>query len=274
MDRARRQLAEIADLVPAARDVAHRQARRGGGGGASGKPGSSLPIDLGATARLDAVQNALSGWVRVIAEERGICPEIHGGGRTGSAGMEGMGSGGRDDLRASARWLVGMCEWMRHRAEVDTFLTDVDASARALRGVVNGPRERKYLGPCGADQVAAFAEGLADTERCEGDVYGWPGAEKGTCRTCGANVLQAERRAWLDDEVRQYAYTASEIAAAYPIRRNTINQWASRGRLAAHDHNEQGRARYNLGDVLELAAGEAARREERRAARERAEMGA
>jgi hypothetical protein len=70
-DRARQQLAEIADLVPAARDVAHRQARRGSGGG-SGKPGSSLPIDLGATARLDAVTNTLLTWARHIAETRGV----------------------------------------------------------------------------------------------------------------------------------------------------------------------------------------------------------
>ena len=179
----------------------------------------------------------------------------------------------KDPTAVLAEWLAAQCEWMRHRPEVDEWLTDVEACARVVRGIARGPAERRYLGPCGADQIAAFAEGLADVERCEGDVYGLTGGEKGTCRTCGAQVLQAERRAWLDDQVRQYAYTASEISGAYPIRRNTINQWAARGRLVAHDHNEQGRARYNLGEVLELAAGDAAQREDRRAARV-AEMGA
>lgn len=72
VDRPRQLLAEITDMLPAARDVAQRQARRGGGGGASGKPGSTLPIDLGATARLDAVTNTLTTWARHIAEERGV----------------------------------------------------------------------------------------------------------------------------------------------------------------------------------------------------------
>ena len=46
VERPRAWLAEIADMAPAARDVAQRQARRGTGAGASGKPGSSLPIWL------------------------------------------------------------------------------------------------------------------------------------------------------------------------------------------------------------------------------------
>lgn len=69
--RAGDQLHEIADMAPAARDVAHGFARRGSGGG-SGKPGSSLPFDLGATAKLDAVQAELTTWARHIAETRGV----------------------------------------------------------------------------------------------------------------------------------------------------------------------------------------------------------
>lgn len=65
------QLAELLDMLPAARDIATGQARHGSGGG-SGKPGSRLPFDLGATARLDAIQNELAGWVRLISEQRGL----------------------------------------------------------------------------------------------------------------------------------------------------------------------------------------------------------
>lgn len=70
--KARAQLAEIADLTPAARDVATRQNRRSGSGGGSGKPGSRLPLDLTATAKLDGIANALIGWVRHISETRGV----------------------------------------------------------------------------------------------------------------------------------------------------------------------------------------------------------
>lgn len=70
-DRARAQLAEIADMTPAARDVAHRASNRGGGG-SGGKPGSTDLIDYGAMARLDAVQNEFTTIARDIAETRGV----------------------------------------------------------------------------------------------------------------------------------------------------------------------------------------------------------
>ncbi|MEV6633892.1 hypothetical protein AB0M54_24385 [Actinoplanes sp. NPDC051470] len=70
-DRAGHALADIADMAGAARDIATGQARHSRGGG-SGKPGSSLPFDLGATARLDAVQASMTTWARHIAETRGV----------------------------------------------------------------------------------------------------------------------------------------------------------------------------------------------------------
>lgn len=67
---AARQLHEIADMIPAARDVAQRQTSRGWDniGGTS----DSLPINLAATQRLDVVLNTLSTWSRLIADERGV----------------------------------------------------------------------------------------------------------------------------------------------------------------------------------------------------------
>lgn len=184
-----------------------------------------------------------------------------------------------DPIIAAARFLQAHLDWLRHRSatEIQDCFADIAAAARVVAGIARGPSEQKYLGPCGAvvvepetDESIVFGDRSSiPIGTCEGDVYGRAGAATGTCRTCEATVDQAERRAWLDSEVRQYAYTASEIAEAYPIKRNTINQWASRGRLVAHDHDDNGRARYNLGDVLELAAGDAARRESNRAERER-----
>jgi hypothetical protein len=65
------QLRDVIDMVPAARDIAHGFAHRTGGG-STGKPGSRLPFDLGATARLDGVQAALTTLARMIAETRGV----------------------------------------------------------------------------------------------------------------------------------------------------------------------------------------------------------
>ena len=60
----------LLDALPAARDVAHGQARRGGAGGGPAGPG--VPLDPDAVDRLDAVGNTLGTWARLVAEERGI----------------------------------------------------------------------------------------------------------------------------------------------------------------------------------------------------------
>jgi DNA-binding transcriptional MerR regulator len=256
-------LSEVAETTPAARDVAHGLSGRQGGGG-SGKPGSRLPLDLGATARLDAVANSLGGWARVVAEERGVYPDPL--------------PPGFDTIPHAARFLAEHLEWFRHREFAGEFLTDVDACLRAVRGIARGPSEQKYLGPCGVpvSEIDELVDAYGDdpsvglvVNRCDGDVYGRAGAEKGTCRTCGAQVDQSERRAWLDDEVRRHAFRASEIAGAYGINVNTIRSWAARGLLLEHGRDRDDRPLYGVGDVLDLAAAAAARREENRARRAR-----
>lgn len=278
---AAQKLAEIADLSPACRDVAYGLSRRNGAGG-SGKPGSRLPLDLTAMAKLDSVQRELTKWVDRIGTIRGaIRPWFV----------------TRDDepVTVAATWLAGHVEWIRHQADhepdddgntwgADQFLTDVEACARVLRGLVRGPAPQRYLGPCGA--MVAWpgdfhaGDGVPIETPCDGDVYAREGASAGACRLCGAEWSTAERKAWLDAEVRSHAYTATEISDAYPIKANTIRQWLSRGLLAAHGELD-GRPLLLLGEVLDLAAGDAARREEARAtrarraaARETAEMGA
>jgi hypothetical protein len=267
------QLAEIRDMLPAARDIATGQARHGSGGG-SGKPGSRLPFDLGATARLDAIQNELTTWARHIAGERGS--------QFASTAFEGRGA--PDPLAEACSWLGGQMEWLRHRDEVDEFLTDVDAAARVMRGLVRGPSEQRYLGPCGAPY---WCDGLAPSraaepqcgaeivhvghqmDACHGDVYGRAGGDKGTCRTCGAHVDQGERRVWLDDVRRDWLFTAKDIADAYQLNVKTIRSWHNRGQLAAHGHDPDGAALHKIGEVLDLAAADAARREGDRATRAR-----
>lgn len=79
MARAGRQLAgdprddtyvSLLDALPAARDVAHGQVRRGGVGGGVAGPG--VPLDPDAMDRLDGVQNTLTTHARLISEERGV----------------------------------------------------------------------------------------------------------------------------------------------------------------------------------------------------------
>jgi hypothetical protein len=235
VERPRQLLAEITDMLPAALDVAHRQARHGTGGGTSSKPGSALPLNLGATARLDGVQTALTTWARHIAEERGADgPRVEHYGHP---------------INAAVSWLYGHLEWMRHRAEVDEFLRDVEACARIVRGIARGPADRVYLGPCGAERQPC--EGLepedwpeadcghhephpAHTDTCDGDVYGLPDGDTGRCRECGAEFDQGERQKWRDGQVAErladQPIPARDIAYALRLSVKTIRSWATERR--------------------------------------------
>lgn len=299
-DKGAEQLRTVADMTPAARDVAHGQSRRSGGGGASGKPESRLPFDLGATSKLDAVQGELTGWVRHIAEERGLIM---------SPGWPAKGS---DLIVEAAEWLLGHLGWLRHRQEVSEALSGIAAAARIVAGIARGPAAQRFLGPCGALLLTPepWEPGMPASAECDGDVYAREGAQRGVCRTCGAEVSTAERQAWLDGEVRAYAFRAAHIAQAYGVNVDTIRTWSTRPRpdtgepaLAswwrtpgglvtpwtepvldprltgderaareaeiAAELDARGPRLHYVGDVLDLAAARAARRETERAKRER-----
>jgi hypothetical protein len=101
-------------------------------------------------------------------------------------------------------------------------------------------------------------------------------------------VSPGDREAWLDGEVRSHAFRATEIAQAYAINVKTIRSWATErpevrnadgklvrsaapARLRPHAHDRDGNPLYLLGDVLDLAAADAARREGNRSRRSRRE---
>ena len=252
-----RDLAEVADLAGPARAVAAGQTRRGTAA-VSGATQGRLPLNLAAAARVDAATNAVTTWARHVASERGVeVPSVHAGGRTGWSEGDRVAQGVSGDLSAAARWLVGHLEWLRHRVEVDEVARDVAAAVRVLRGVVDGPSPRRWLGQCGA---------IGHDGPCRLDLGARPGATTARCR-CGASVVVADRLAELAELVRGYSYTAAEISEAYPeIRANTIRVWASRGRLLPTGEID-GRPVYDLGEVLDRARSELLRRAERQARR-------
>jgi hypothetical protein len=302
----------VAEVALAVSDAANRLSA-GSDGGGSGKPGSRLPLDLGARAKLDGVEGSLYGWARHVAEERGVqvpglpvAPKpqvgpvcrtryecVHDSCKTirDPAGMPVL-------LAVVAGWLVGHLDWLAHRPEVDEAFGDFAACARIVRGIVRGPADQRYLGPCGAVRsceglvVGDWPEAdcgnhvvheLHELPPCDGDVYVRGDARTGRCKTCGAEVDRSDREAWLSGEVRGWAFRASEIAEAYRVNVDTIRSWAFRGHLKSYYRTETGivapwndvaagakaeRLHY-VGDVLDLAAADAARREENRAKRAR-----
>lgn len=177
-----------------------------------------------------------------------------------------------DPLIAAARFLQSQLEWLRHAVADNgepyavAAFAEIDHCAAQLRGLVNGPAERKYLGPCGAELLI---EGVVGPWPCEGDIYAPRGGTVGRCRTCGAEVAAADREAWLDGEVRAHAFRAVEISRAYPINIKTIRSWVLRGQLVEVSRDRDDKPLYNLGDALDLAAADAARRAGNQATRAR-----
>lgn len=236
-------LGTIAELAPDAALVAAGLVRRGDGH-ASGKPESRSPLNDAATDDLDEVRNALTTIARDIAETRGL--------QTPSAPQGGRGA--VETIAVTANWLSGHLGWIRHAADDQggpyavTVFAEIGECASKMRAIVNGPSARRFMGPCGitlcslCGQVEEnhVCEGDIPVWICEGDVYARDGARTGTCRTCGHRVATDERRAWLDDEVRQHAYRAAHIADAYGLSADTIRSWALRGKLRSYWRTEAG----------------------------------
>jgi hypothetical protein len=224
------QLAEILDLLPAATDVAYGQTSSGPaiGGGAYG-PREELR--LSAKDRLDKSRGLLGTWVRHIAPQRpGHLPD--------------------DTLDAIARWLMLHLEWARGKRWAEEFLADIEACAGVIRGVASGPKERRYLGPCGAECDVCD---VPEPHTCEGAVYGGIGGRWATCKDCGARYDQAVRIAERAELAHGYWYTAAEIADAYGIPASTIRVWHHRGLLQARAEHD-GHRLYAATDVLALIA--------------------
>jgi hypothetical protein len=258
----------IAEHAPDARLVAAGLVRRGSGT-SGGKPGSRPPLNDGATDALHAIQARLVVLMREIAEERGLL-------LPGAAGAH-------DPIVIATRWLTGQLPWLRHAVDEQgepravTVFAEIGECLWRIRSLLNGPGDQKFYGPCGS--TVTWDDDGNEVPRetpCDGDVQARPGAEDATCRACGVRWKTAPRQAWLDGEVRQRAYRASEIEDAYGVKANLIRQWATteRGLLRVHDRDFLGRARYMLGEVLDLArdqklkaAARAADRERRAAAR-------
>jgi hypothetical protein len=234
IDRTADQLEGIVVLAPDARLVAAGLVHRGSDA-SSGKPASRPPLNDAATDTLAEIQTAITTIAREIAETRGLqAPSAR--------------SGAGDPLAGAAQWLTGQLGWLRHALDEQGgvyaagVFTEIRENLSRLRGIVDGRAGQKYLGPCG---VVRRCEGLEpddwpegdcgnhepheahESEPCDGDVYGRPGARAGRCRTCGAEHDQGERRTMLDERTADLAAPARDIAYSLDISVKTIRSWAT-----------------------------------------------
>jgi hypothetical protein len=201
-----------------------------------------------------------------------------------------------DPIVLAARFLQTQITWIVHAYDgaepyaVRAF-AEIDACAGRMRGIVNGVREQRFLGGCGA-----MREPLTDEERlvwgpgmveCQGYVYAPVGGAVGKCRTCKAEFDVEARREWIVAMVRDWPFSAPWIARELRVNVKTVRTWANRGQLATYwrtdgglvtpwtdtDDPDEIKARgdrlHYVGDVERLADEADARRTEAQQKRER-----
>ncbi|MFE7869747.1 hypothetical protein ACFUYE_05280 [Micromonospora humida] len=235
---ARRHLDDIADTTPAARDVATGASRRGAP--TRGNGDARLPINLGASARLDAAQTAITTWARHVADERGVQPPS-------AAADRRTGAGPGDPLQAAARWLTRHVEWLQHRPEVAEAYRDIGAARRLITGIVDRPAGRVLVGACDCGAVL-YAKATAATI---------------TCRHCERAWHVAASRAALRQALDDKLVTAAQLAALAVVGdpdldrqrvRRLVNVWGHRGPdhggIVTQGHDAAGNPLYRFGDVM------------------------
>lgn len=228
-------LSSISEYRGLAWDLAATVARqdrigdRNGGGSPSAE--TALPFNHRAAQAAVRLTAALKVWADQIAHETGDrAPPV--------------------ELARLAGWLRPRVGWLRHHergAYAFSFILD---AVREARRVIDRPPDLIYAGPCGA----ALSDGGGE---CDEDLYAFPGAAYVTCRGCDTSWDVQERRAWLLVSVEDILATATEISRAlttyaYPVTTAMIRGYVRRQELVARGRNEQGAARYRIGDVVEL----------------------
>jgi len=240
-----------------AETVIARQARYGGGSrGGSDEP---LPVDLTASARLDAVENTIGTWARHVVDARGTelparrprlgptCERIDCG--HGSCLAIALRRPPRT-LAAAAGWLSTQVEWLRHRPEAGEAFDELHDACTQLARLVDRPPDRDLVGMCDCGKVLYAAHGRTLIQ-----------CPQPRCKL----VWHVERsrdilRRALDDKL----FTAAEAArllvhlddgdrGTEQIRK-LINKWAERGRITA-DGEIGGEPVYRFGDLGERLAG-------------------
>ena len=219
-----------------------------------------------------ALENTITTWARVVAEERPAdLPEGRARRRPGAIGpycrvcehesCRAMWHWESVDTGLLAAWLTGHVEWLRHHPAGHEAVDEITAVVRRAKRAIDVRPARLYAGPCSIEDGPKV---------CGHDLYANPTSAVVTCPACGRRYDVEQRKAWLMDSARDHLASASEASALCwrmlgdLVTTAMIRGYVRRGRLAQHStRTENGRdvALYRIGDVIDAA--QAARWDER-----------
>lgn len=236
-ERLRGHLTELPGLMRELQVNVTRQSRMGAGGKVNERP---LPVDMTASYLYDDVKNELTTWQR----------ELDMGDLANTA----------DNPRALCLWLLDRVERIRGHVAVDEIVGGIEYMVGQVRQAIDRPADKEFCGTCPV---------------CDGDLYSKRGVAKDFCRKCRAAGIETtydptEMREDVKSRVEHQWATAavcSTVLGSFglAVKAETVQNWARPGKpkfegdpprapkLHPRGVNQLGHAVYSIGDVMDLA---------------------
>lgn len=235
--RLREQLTELPGLMRELQINVTRQARMGAGGKINERP---LPVDITASYLYDDVKSELVTWQREL--DMGDVQDT------------------ADNPRALCLWLLGRVERIRGHVAVDEIVGGIDYMVKQVRQAIDRPADKEFCGTCPV---------------CDGDLYSKRGVAKDFCRKCRAAGIETE---YVPGEMREdvkarveHQWATAGVCATVlgsfglEVKAETVQNWARPGKpkyegdpprppkLHPRGVNQLGHAVFSIGDVMDLA---------------------
>ncbi|WP_063778061.1 hypothetical protein [Lentzea aerocolonigenes] len=234
-------LADVADLAEELDTTIARQARVGMPVG-SRTAEVGLPYNDGAAEVGRDLRSVLSTWVRELWETHGPRRVTRTAANVEVAELDPLDLD--DTLAELAAWLRRHPSWIEYHPAGGELVDEITDAVERTRRAVDLPPARLYCGPC---------------PDCDADLYARPDRETVRCRECETRHEVEALRAALLDAAREHLGTAAEIARALPrllgrdLSANSLRTWARTGKLTRRAPDAQGRTRYLVGEVIDVA---------------------
>lgn len=262
--RLREQLAELPGLMRELQVNVTRQSRRGAGGKINERP---LPVEITASYLYDDVKLELVTWVRDLdygdtqwQVETCTCEPYR-----ACRGWEIVTlTDAPADLCA---WLLDRVERIRGHVAVDEIVGGIDYMVKQVWQAIDRPADKEFCGTCPV---------------CDGDLYSKRGVAKDFCRKCRAAGIETE---YVPGDMREdvkarvehqwaTAGVCSTVLGSFglEVKAETVQNWARPGKpkyegdpprppkLHPRGVNQLGHAVYAIGDVMDLAKEQRARK--------------
>jgi hypothetical protein len=193
----------------------------------------SMPFHGSASTAITSLDRVLAKWCAALAQ-------------TAPAG------GSMHDAPLRAEWLTARLRWLRRLPEAPVAFEELTREVDHATRVIDRPADLAYGGPCGARNPETG-------EECPEVIWARPGTRLIQCRRCGAMWdFQARRTSALraaEDRLESPETIARALTSmGMPLTFDRIRQWRRRGQLVPARVDDRGRARYRLGDVMDLWA--------------------